>query len=59
MTAIDITGIAQAIHDGQEAQRQYVKAGISPHKWEDCPHQDQYINDAQAVKDYLTGEVQR
>ena len=55
LESIDVDGIAQAIHDGPEAQRQYDKAGIAPHSWADCTVREQYLNDARAVKDYLTG----
>jgi hypothetical protein len=41
--------VAQAIHDGPNAQAQYVKAGVALHTWAACPYQEQYLADADAV----------
>lgn len=57
--SIDTEGIARAIHDGPEAQRQYAKAGVAPHSWDDCDYREQYLNDAHAVTAWLTGKDQQ
>ena len=54
--SIDVEGIAKAIHDGPEAQFQYVKMGVALHSWAECTYQEQYLNDARAVKGWLTGK---
>lgn len=40
--------LAQALHDGPNAQAQYRTARITPHSWEDCAYQAQYLADADA-----------
>jgi hypothetical protein len=49
--------VARAIHDGPNAQQQYANVGIGPHGWDECPYQDQYRADADAVLAYLTAEA--
>lgn len=41
--------VARAIHDGPNAQAQYVKEGIPVHGYGECPYRDQYLADADAV----------
>lgn len=51
------TAVARAIHDGPNAQDQYVKAGIFPHTFDDCSWREQYVADADAALDVLAGLV--
>ena len=44
-----IERIARAIHDGPNAQEQYVEAGIAPHKYDDCRWKREYREDAAAA----------
>lgn len=44
----DRYALAEALHDGPNAQQQYRAAGIAPHAWEDCAYQEQYLADAGA-----------
>lgn len=49
--------IAQAIHDGPEAQKQYAAVGIAPHDWSSCRWQAQYRADAAHTLALLRGVV--
>lgn len=51
------TAVARAIHDGPNAQAQYVQAGIREHMFDDCSWREQYLADADAALDVLTDIV--
>src|SRR5690625_2479056 len=48
--------IAQAIHDGPGAQKQYLEENIRPHSIVGCDYADQYREDADAVLALLAGQ---